>query len=86
MFNKFDVKLFNLFNSSTVVLKFFAIEYKLSPLFTTYVFSLVDVVGIFSVWPILNKFDVRLFRFFIASTLVSNFLAIEYKLSPETTL
>lgn len=39
-----------------------------------------------SIWPIDKRFDERLFNLFISSTDVSNFLAMEYKLSPFWTV
>lgn len=70
IFKRFDVRLFSSFSLSTVVLYFFAIEYRESPDLTVYVVSLELSSGIFRTWPICNRFDVRLFAFFMASTVV----------------
>ena len=57
-----------------VVLYLLAIEYRLSPFLTVYVnveSGLVpEVDGIFNIWPIDKLFVVKLFMFFIASTVV----------------
>lgn len=42
------------------------------------------VVGIFSIWPMFRILLVRLLREIIASTVVLYFLAILYKVSPDT--
>ena len=84
--NIFDVRLFNFFKLSTDVLKYDAILYNESPLFTTYVFWFDLVDGIFIVSPIDNKFDDKLFSSFILSTVTLYFFAILYNESPETTL
>lgn len=87
----FDSKLFKLFILSTVVLYFFAILYKLSPDTTLYVLTLelvssvlLDEVGIFKLLPIVRLLEVRLLYAFNLSTVVLYFLAILYKVSPDT--
>ena len=82
----FVVNLFNSFNLSTVVLYFFAMEYKESPFWTVYVVSGVNGLGNFSNCPMDNVFDVRLFIFFISSTVVLLFWAIWYRVSPFWTV
>lgn len=74
------------FNLSTDMPNFLAILYRLSPDTTVYVLVSLALVGILSTWPILRLLVVRLFRFLISSTVVFNFLAILYKLSPGTTV
>ena len=64
----FDVKLFNFFRISTVVLNSCAILYKLSPFFTVYVSGSLIGEGIFNNCPTLNVFYERLFKFFNSST------------------
>ena len=86
MFNRFDVRLFNSFKVFTSVPNFFAIEYRESPLWTVYVVSSPVSLGIDSTWHMLNRFDVKLFAVFMASTVVLNSLAIEYKESPLFTV
>ena len=91
MDNKFEDRLFNCFNSFTVVLYWLAILYKLSPLFTMYVFvpdgvGVAVFVGNTSVCPILSVLDVKLLIFFSSFTVVLNFLAILHKLSPFWTV
>ena len=75
----------------TVVLNFWAIEYKLSPDWTVYssVLSsgrLLSVVGIFKIWQIVKVLLVKLFKVFKAWTVVLKRLAIEYKVSPYLTV
>lgn len=82
----FDVRLFASFRSSTVIPYLFAILYKESPLFTVYVFSGTNGLGILSNCPTDNMFDVKLFIFFNSSTVVPLSLAIEYKESPFFTI
>ena len=64
------MRLFSSFSLSMVVLYFFAIEYRESPDLTVYVVSPELLSGIFKTWPICKRFDVRLFEFFMASTVV----------------
>ena len=86
-------KLLIFFNSLTEVLKLIAIRYRLSPLFTVYIFSVVILLlllilflGIISFWLIDNKLLERLLSFLISSTEVLNFFEMEYKLSPDLTI
>ena len=81
----FDVKLFNCFKLSTVVLYFCDIEYRVSPFSTKYV-SVNSVVGILSSWPIFILFVVKLFNCLMLSTVVLYFLDIEYRVSPFWTV
>lgn len=79
-----------------MVLYCLAIAYKVSPDFTVYV-PVVGVIdeevppfdsklGILNCCPILNVLLVRLFKFFIASTVVLYFFAMLHKLSPDLTV
>lgn len=61
---------------------FLAIEYKLSPDFTVYVFSLLSLVGISNCSPTFRFVELKLLYFTRVSTVVLYFWAIEYKLSP----
>lgn len=82
-----DIKLFNVFSSFTVVPQVEAILYSVSPDETVCVVGKVVLVpGIFNTCPICNVFDVKLFVDFNFSTVVSNFFAIVYKLSPFFTV
>ena len=81
----FDVRLFNLFSSSTVVLNLLEIEYRLSPRCTVYVSGVIVADGIFNNCPTFSVFDVKLFNSFNSFTVVLNLVAILYKLSPDTT-
>ncbi len=88
--NVFDVRLFNLFNSSTDRLNLCAIEYKVSPFCTVYVSSSVCssflLEGTFKVCPIVMTSLFKLFKALKLETVVSNFLAIEYNVSPFLTI
>ena len=78
------VKLFNFFKSSTVVLNLLAMEYSESPLFTVYIWllELSWLLGMINFWLIERLLLVKLLIFFKSSTVVLNFLAIEYNESP----
>lgn len=85
------VRLFCCFNFSTVVLYFFAIEYKVSPDFTVYVvnvvgISIISVSGNRSTWPMVSVLLVRLFSFFKISTVVLFWVAMRYSVSPALTV
>ena len=82
------VKLFNDFILSTVVLYLFAIPYRVSPLFTVYVFVLVSSfsVGTFNICPTANESVVKLLIDFKLSTVVPYFWAIAYNVSPDFTI
>ena len=69
----FDVRPFAFFSSSTVMPYFLAIEYKLSPDFTVYVFILLSLVGISSCSPTFRFVELRLLYFTRASTVVLYF-------------
>lgn len=86
--NKSVVRLFNLRISFTVVLKLRAIRHKLSPALTTYIVgdACTFEAGIKSCWPIDNILLVKLFKFFIASTVVPYLFAIAYNVSPALTI
>ena len=84
-------RLFNSFMLFTVVLYLFAIEYRVSPGFTIYVFvvvgdSIYSIVGIFNIWFIDKLSFIKLFNSFILFTVVLLFLAIEYRVSPFCTV
>ena len=80
------VKLFKVFNRSTVVLNLLAIEYKLSPFSTWYTLLSSSKEGTCNIFPICKILVSKLFNFLIVSTVVSNFFAILYKLSPFKTV
>ena len=84
--NRFDVRLFNSFNLSTVVLYFFAMEYKESPFWTVYVVYSEVSTGNFNTWPMDKRFDSRLFISFIWSIVVLYSFAMEYRESPFWTV
>ena len=81
------VRLFIFFIAWTVVENLLAIPYKVSPFSTVY----VDTSGyVFSVtsrtWPICRLLEVKLFKDFSFWTVVENWLAMLYKVSPLFTV
>lgn len=78
-------KLLSFFNSSTVVLNFFDIAYRLSPLITVYIIPEL-LLGIISFWPIERLLLDKLLIFFNSLTEVLKLIAIRYKLSPLFTV
>ena len=65
-----------------------AIRYKVSPGFTTYTFSLLGTLpfGILIVSPTVKIVVGRALKSIKSLTLILNLLAIEYKLSPSSTV
>lgn len=52
----FVIRLFKVFSCDTVVLYLFAIEYRVSPFCTVYIFSLFIVGGVYGI-PLYSKTD-----------------------------
>ena len=71
---------------SILILFFLAIEYSVSPLTTVYVSLsvLLLLLGTIRLVPTFNKLLDRLLSLFISLTVVSNFLAILHRVSPDT--